>query len=391
MDISIYFEAVSIDFSTNDEEVNRLRMSSITQIYTSDSSFPNIDDVKLAIIGINEERGALDNKGCAEAPDEVRKQFYKLFAHWNKLEIADLGNIKNGHTVDDTYFAVREVVSELLNKNIIPVIIGGSQDLTYANYLAYENIGRVINIASVDPMFDLGHDEHELNTRSWLSRIILHQPNFLFNFTNIGYQTYFVDQDSLVLMKNLYFDVNRLGNVRADLEESEPMIRNADIVSIDVSSIRAADAPAGKYAGPNGFTGEEVCRICRYAGMSDKLSSIGFYELNPLYDIEGRSAQLVAQMIWYFLDGFVNRMDDHPDEDSENYIRFIVKIEDSEEDLIFLKSKKSDRWWMDISAYGKMSRKYIKHQFVPCSYIDYQQALNNEIPDRWWKVQQKLM
>lgn len=391
MDISIYFEAVSIDFSTNDEEVNRLRMSNITQIYTSDSSFPNIDDVKLAIIGINEERGALDNKGCAEAPDEVRKQFYKLFAHWNKLEIADLGNIKNGHTVDDTYFAVREVVSELLNKNIIPVIIGGSQDLTYANYLAYENIGRVINIASVDPMFDLGHDEHELNTRSWLSRIILHQPNFLFNFTNIGYQTYFVDQDSLVLMKNLYFDVNRLGNVRADLEESEPMIRNADIVSIDVSSIRAADAPAGKYAGPNGFTGEEVCRICRYAGMSDKLSSIGFYELNPLYDIEGRSAQLVAQMIWYFLDGFVNRMDDHPDEDSENYIRFIVKIEDSEEDLIFLKSKKSDRWWMDISAYGKMSRKYIKHQFVPCSYIDYQQALNNEIPDRWWKVQQKLM
>lgn len=391
MDVSIYFETVSSDFSSIDEEVSRLRISNITQVYTNESNFPELENVKLAIIGINEERGSLENRGCADAPDEVRNYFYKLFAHWNHLEIADLGNIKNGNTIDDTYYAVREVVSELLNQNIVPIIIGGSQDLTYANYLAYENIGRVINIASVDPMYDLGHDEHELNARSWLSRIILHQPNFLFNFTNIGYQTYFVDQDSLVLMKNLYFDVNRLGNVRADLEESEPMIRNADIVSIDISAIRAADAPAGKYAGPNGFTGEEACRICRYAGMSDKLSSIGFYEMNPLLDIEGRSAQLVAQMMWYFIDGFVNRKGDFPETDRDNYVRYIVHIEDSYDDLIFLKSKKSDRWWIDMSAYGKLSKKYIKHQFVPCSYLDYQQALKNEIPDRWWKVQQKLM
>jgi len=391
LDISIYFEIVSENFITETEEASRLRISDISDIYTKENDFPDLENTKLAIFGINEERGSINNAGCANAPDEVRKYFYPLFAHWNSVKIADLGNIKNGHTVDDTYFAIREVVSELLKNNIIPIIIGGSQDLTYANYLAYENIGRVINIASVDPVFDLGHDEHELNANSWLSRIILHQPNFLFNFTNIGYQTYFVDQDSLVLMKNLYFDVNRLGNVRANLEESEPMIRNADIVSIDMSAIRAADAPGGQNAGPNGFAGEEVCKICRYAGMSDKLSSIGFYELNPLFDIEGRSAHLLAQMIWYFIDGYMNRKGDHPESESENYIKFNVKIEDSEEDLIFLKSKLSDRWWMDVSAYSTLDKKYIKHQFVPCSYADYQLALKNEIPDRWWKVQQKLM
>ncbi len=391
MDISIYFEGVSDDFLIEGEEAGRHRLHNISSIHTTENGFPELEDVRIALLGINEERGCLENSGCAAAPDEVRKQFYNLFAHWNSIKIADLGNIRNGHSTEDTYFAVREVLSVLIQQDIVPVIIGGSQDLTYANYLAYENIGRVINIASVDPLFDLGHDEHELNSRSWLSSIILHQPNFLFNFTNIGYQTYFIDQDSLELMKNLYFDVNRLGNVRADLEESEPMIRNADIVSFDLSAIRAADAPAGKYAGPNGFTGEEACRICRYAGMSDKLSSIGFYEMNPLYDIEGRSAMLLAQMIWYFIDGYVNRKGDHPEEESDNYVRYSVEIEDSEENLVFMKSKKSDRWWMDISAYSKMSKKYIKHQFVPCSYIDYQQAMRNEIPDRWWKVQQKLM
>jgi len=391
LDISIYFEVVSEEFVTENEEASRLRMSDICDIYSKENNFPDLENAKLAIFGVNEERGALNNTGCANAPNEVRKYFYPLFAHWNSVSIADLGNIKNGHTVDDTYFAIREVVSELIRNNIIPIIIGGSQDLTYANYLAYENIGRVINIASVDPVFDLGHDEHELNSNSWLSRIILHQPNFLFNFTNIAYQTYFVDQDSLVLMKNLYFDVNRLGNVRADMEETEPMIRNADIVSIDMSAIRASDAPGGKNAGPNGLAGEEACRICRYAGMSDKLSSIGFYELNPLYDIEGRSAHLLAQMMWYFIDGYVNRKGDHPDSDSENYVKFNVKIEDSDENLVFLKSKLSERWWMDVSAYSTLDKKYIKHQFVPCSYADYEMALKNEIPDRWWKVQQKLM
>jgi len=391
LDISIYFEALSGKYLSGNDEASRLRLSDISSIYTEGDSFPDIANIRLAIFGINEERGAMENIGCAAAPDEVRKYLYPLFAHWNSVNIADLGNIKSGHSLDDTYFAIREVVSILLKNEIIPIIIGGSQDLTYANYLAYENIGRVINIASVDPLFDLGHDEHELNAHSWLSRIILHQPNFLFNFTNIGYQTYFIDQDSLVLMKNLYFDVNRLGNVRADLEESEPMIRNADIVSFDMSAIRAADAPAGKNAGPNGFAGEEACRICRYAGMSDKLSSIGFYELNPSFDIEGRSAHLLAQMIWYFIDGFVNRKGDHPDTESENYVKFNVKIEDTEETLVFLKSKKSDRWWMDVSAYSTMDKKYLKHQFVPCSYADYQMALNSEIPDRWWKVQQKLM
>lgn len=390
-DISIYFEALSQKYKTENTEAKRHRISDISIFYEKEGNFPSLEDVKLAIFGIKDDRACVENQGCENAPDEVRKHLYNLFAHWNQIQIADLGNIKRGNTIDDTYFAVGEVISELVKSNIVPIIIGGSQDLTYANYLAYENIGRVINIASVDPVFDLGHDENELNSRSWLSRIILHQPNFLFNFTNIGYQTYFVDEDSLVLMKNLYFDINRLGNVRADMEESEPMIRNADIVSFDMSAIKAGDSPAGKFAGPNGFTGDEACRICRYAGMSDKLSSIGFYELNPLMDINQRSANLLAQMIWYFIDGFANRKGDYPDLYSRNYVKFNVKIEASDENLVFLKSKKSDRWWMDVSAYSQLDKKYVKHQFVPCSYADYQMALKNEIPDRWWKVQQKIM
>ncbi len=390
MDISTYLEPLNLEKLQLSDDTGRHRLSVVVDMYKEENGFPDLDNIDVAIIGVGDDRATL-NKGCDNAPDEVRSWFYTLFSHWNNINIADIGNIKKGHRIDDTYFALKEVVSELLKNNIVALIIGGGQDLTYANYLAYENIGRIINIASVDPVFDLGHDEHELNSKSYLSHIILHQPNFLFNFTNIGYQTYFVDQDSLVLMKNLYFDTNRLGNVKADMEEVEPMVRDADILSIDISCIKHGEASAIDKPMPNGFTGEEMCRICRYAGMSDKLTSIGFYELNPAFDNNGESAHLYAQMMWYFLDGFSNRRNDFPENDSNNYVKFNVQIDDFDEDLVFLKSKKTGRWWMIVSSKDIVSQKYRRHQYVPCSYDDYQTALNHELPDRWWKVQQKLM
>lgn len=391
MDIEIYFEPISFDLSAYAEETVNFYVGNLIDPFTEAGQFPGLADIKIAIFGVNEDRKSLKNIGCAEAPDKVREQLYPLLSHWNNIKIADLGNIRQGNSVEDTYFAVKEVVATLIRQDILPIIIGGSQDLTYANYLAYKNIGRLINIAAIDPVFDLGQEEEDLNAHSYLSRIILYQPNFLFNYTNIGYQSYFVNRDALQLMKKLFFEINRLGNVRANIAETEPMVRNAELVTFDISAIRAADAPGSYYAGPNGLNGEEACHICRYAGMNDKLTSIGFYEFNPAYDIRNQTAQLVAQMIWYFLDGYANRQNDIPDKNSKDFIRFRVWLEDYKEELLFMKSKKTDRWWIDIPIKRKTGKGKLKYPYTPCSYADYQQALNQELPDRWWKLQQKLM
>jgi arginase family enzyme len=391
MDISEFFETIEVKDHSTEGEFRPGRLSDIIQAYTSERNFPSLENIDIAILGVKEDRNSSNNQGAAIAPDQVRTSLYKLYQGNYKLRIADLGNIKRGYEVEDTYFAVKTVISELLKAKVIPVIIGGTQDITFANYLAYESLGQIINIAAVDSCFDLGKAEQDINAKAYLSKIIMHQPNFLFNFTNIGYQTYFVDQDAIELMNKLYFDAYRLGYVRANLEEVEPFVRNADLMTFDISSIRQSDAPGNANASPNGFYGEEACQIARYAGLSDKLTSIGFYELNPTYDTGGQTAHLVAQMIWYFIDGFYNRKKDFPLKEKDAYLKYRVSIKDHKYEIVFYKSKKSDRWWMEVPCPTNLQSKYERHYLVPCSYRDYQTALKEEMPDRWWQVYQKLM
>ena len=392
MDISIFLDPVPEKCFGKSHRPGKKTLGETLSIYQSEDAFPDINMADIAVIGVKEERGAVDNHGCADGVDYIRKALYLLFNHWPELNIIDIGNVKIGREANDTYFALKEVLTELMKHKVIPVIIGGGQDITFTMYQVYEPIGKLVNIASIDPLFDIGNDQDVLNSHSYLSRIILHQPNYLFNFTNIGYQSYYVSAENIELMKQLLFEAYRLGTVREDIEQTEPLIRNANIVSVDLAAIRASDAPGVKNASPNGFTGEEACRMARYAGLNNKLSSIGFFEYNPHYDINSRAANLIAQMIWYFIEGFSKRIADTPNENNSNdFVRYNVQLDTVEDPLVFLCHKVSGRWWIDLLHSYDSKNTLQRHYYIPCSERDYEQALHNELPDLWWQFYQKLM
>ena len=378
-----YLNPVSNDVIDELSLYNDIRFGTSISIF-SEEHIPEITAAfDIAIIGVFEDRDAVNNSGTGSDFTIIRKELYKLyFGNW-QLKVVDLGNISKGNAISDTHFAVKEVVNFLLKKNIIPIIIGGSQALTYSLYRAYDDLEQTVNLVSVDNKFDLGKIDSDLNNRCYLSKIVMDEPNNLFNFSNIGYQTFFNSQEEIDLLEKLFFDSYRLGVVNQDIAMVEPIMRDADVVSIDISALRKTEAPANNNTTPNGFYGEEMCAILRYAGLSDKVSLLGIFEYNAHLDDSNQTAQLIAQMIWYFIEGVNFRIKEYPFESKKEYLKYIVPIDD---DVInFYKSNKSNRWWMEIP-----SNKFKKETLIPCTYEDYIEASNQSIPNRWWKTLKKL-
>lgn len=385
MELIEYFDKIDLDKLTICQKVKKNKYSLYHIDKNSKSqSITNLNDYKVAILGVPEER-IISNKGTAKAPDIIREKFYRLNQPEN-ARIVDLGNLKQGKTLNDTYIALSHVTSELIKLDIIPLIIGGSQDLTYGNFLAYKKLKKQINIVNIDARFDIGYITDDFDEDTHIGYIILRHGQYLFNYTNIGYQEYYVNKEEKKLINTLNFDALRLGNVRAKLKETEPVFRDADMVSLDISAVKQSEAPAFDDPSANGFYGEEICQLARYAGLSDKLSSFGIYNVNPKLDINNQTVNLCAQIIWYFIDGVTNRFLDYPVCELKKYTKYIVNFDSKEQNMIFYRNAENDRWWMEVPNPKQPSHKKI----IACSYHDYKMACEQEIPDRWIRNLQKM-
>lgn len=347
---------------------------------------PELEGARVAIFGVLEGRKSGDNEGCSEGPQRIRECLYRLTPHSHWQTTIDLGNLRPGVTEADTVAAVQSIVGELTQQGIVPVILGGGQDLTTAMYRALEPFGRPVQLVTLDSRLDFGADPDQGTSRNFMNDIILHEPNYLFNYTNIGHQGFLTDPDTLDLLEKLQFESVRLGQVTDRPDLIEPILRDADLVSIDVGAIRGCDHAAHAAAGPNGLDARTACQLARYAGMSDNLKAIGIFEHNPDLDNRDLGAQLIGQMVWHILDGIYAQKSDFPKCPLDEYAKYVVDLTDIEQAIVFYKSSRSDRWWMEIPYPHRKEQKHI----VGCSYEDYLEASEGKMPERWWKTVQKL-
>ena len=381
-----FLSPVSDVVLAHNELLSQQALGKKLKIHSEQNGIPDLEDVKLAIIGVRENRNDVNYMGEELNFDTIRTSFYSLFpGNWH-TGLADLGDIPAGATTEDTYYALRTIISILLEKKIIPIILGGSQDLTYANYRAYDLMSPMVNIVNVDSNFDLGDASVEMKNNSYLGKIILEQPYNLFNYSTIGYQTYFNAQEEIDLMEKLYFEAYRLGDVSHNINMVEPVMRDAHIVTLDLKSVRAAEVGAKQKYSPNGFNGKEICAISRYAGISNKVSSFGIYEYIITKELDA-TPMLISQIIWYFIEGVNCRINDDDFSNESNYQKYNVLIEDDE--LIFYKSIKTGRWWIEIPFLPNVNNKLKKHTLLPCTHDDYKEASHGKLPERWYKAYKK--
>ncbi len=343
-----------------------------------------LEGYHIAIIGVEDYRGYIANKGTEKGADEVRKQLYQCSAFTNGMQLLDLGNIKAGATYVDTLVAIVETLHELFKHNVITIIIGGDASLASAQFKAYEIFENQITVAQIASKVQWENSDVDIH-KTYLKDFFL--SSFLRKYNLVAYQSYFIQEKQLSFLNSKNHDVLRVGKIREHISEAEPLLREAAMVTYNINAVRYSDAPGQPDPSPNGLFGDEACAVVRYAGMSDQLMSIGFYDFNPDLDKSNITAKQLAQMVWYFMEGISLRRNDYPIVDENDFNTYMVQIDEAENDFIFLKSKKSDRWWLKI-IYDKKDLQ--KHVLVPCTYKDYLTALNNEIPERWMREWMRL-
>lgn len=363
-----FLEPINIYELSNDKGYRDTQLGRHINIY--EEEFPDIAEADLVIVGCGEMRGAgMENTQAANA---IRSEFYSLF-HWHKeVKLADVGNVKTGATLHDTYAALKAVVSELIEQKKRVIILGGSHDITMAQYGAYGSLGRIIEAVCVDARIDLNMDS-VLPADSFLMEMLCSEPNYIKHYNHIGFQSYMVHPTMLETIDKLRFDCYRVGKVKESMEEMEPVIRNANMMSFDVAAIQHAHAPANRLT-PNGFTGEEACMLMQYAGLSQNVSSIGIYGYIPNYDVHNLTAKQISHMLWYVMDGVHKSKQEAQLDNSNEFNEFHLAF--AEMETTFLQSKRTGRWWMQLPD-GK---------YMACSQYDYITAASNDIPERWMRA-----
>ncbi|MBA7529644.1 Formimidoylglutamase [subsurface metagenome] len=351
--------------------------------HTPDYELDDLSSFDIAIVGVPEDRNSY-NKGASLASDKIRAQLYQLNKVSDSVKIIDLGNLKQGNTFNDTYSALKEVFHTLLSNRLAVIVIGGTQELTIPIFQSLESIRSNINVTTIDRTIDIGKDSINNSAESYLPKILF-KKRTLFKYCSLGYQLHLTNADNIDLINKLYYDAYRLGEIRSNISIVEPILRDSDIISFDISSVRQSDAPAFYNPAPSGFFSEEACQLARYSGLSDKLSVFGLFEVNPKFDINNQTTNLASQIIWYFIDGFSCRKIEFPTSENKNFKTFIVGHSDLNYEITFYKSTVSERWWMEVP-----NPKKDEPILVSCSYADYQMACEQEVPDLWWKSFQKL-
>lgn len=324
----------------------------------------------LVLLFVSDFRGA---GGGAEILDfsPVRRLLYRLSALDFEVPVCDLGDLVSGRSIQDSHYAIQEVLSLCHYKNAVPLIIGGSADFAYSLFSALNFHYKEISYTQITNKVSLSGEGEEISEKNYLHRIFSTKNFSLKNFHLLGYQKHLNEEDSVKLIREVDFDIVRLAEMMNGTAGTEPFFRRADLVTLDCNAVESFSEPFSVQPQVNGLNRREVCAYMKEMGLSEKLKSAGIFN----FDFETGSLlnnQLLAQMVWYFIEG-VNIQRSHPKE--RHYETFYVMVDDS--DYTFKRDTFSGLWY-----FGSDDK---VENCISCSAEDYENAKKGHLNFRLLK------
>lgn len=315
----------------------------------------------------------------------IRDQLYRMGGITDNEDFYDLGDFRDGKTTADTLAGWTDVLFELGKRQKILIVLGHHSEGMSHTLNALNRLEHPVNLSVVSPDIHLVNDRAEADA-TYLNRLLTDPESQLFDYVHLAYQTYFCDPGVTELLDRLYFSHIRLGELRSDLREAEPHLRNSDMLAFSLAAVRHADAPGTRLASANGLYAEEACQLVRYAGLSDRLYILHLTDL-PDDAPEPVTANLTAQLIWHFVQALHQRKKDYPFTPISAYSKYIVSIPGTGHEVHFYRNPDGERWWLEV-PFPDPSR--ARSLYIACTEKDYHLACSGEIPERWLKNYQRI-
>ena len=328
-----------------------------------------IKEDSIVLLFVSDYRGA---NGDAEVQDftAIRKEFYQLSKLDFEVPLVDLGDLVSGKSVEDTHYILQEVLSACHSKRAIPVIIGGSNDFAFSLFSGLNFHQKDINYTQISNIISLKQSEN-IDEHTFLSKILGSKNFSIKNYHHLGYQKHLNEADSVKLIKEVEFDIIRLAEMMNSTEKTEPYFRKADLVTVNCDAIESFGDAFSMNPQVNGLNRREICAYMKEIGLSENLKSVGIFNYN-IYSENQLNHQLLAQMIWYLIEG-INIQQSHPKE--RQYEMFYVLIEDRQ--YAFKRDTFSNLWYFGDDENID--------NCIPCSRNDFDEAKKGWLSARFTK------
>lgn len=301
-------------FSKNDR--NDPRMGEI--VIKEQDHYSSAD---IVILGCPQDEGVSRNNGrtgAAGAPDAIRDQFYRLTPFGIKKSIFDIGNVLIENSLEKTHENQTVIVQQLLRDGKRVIVLGGGNDISYPDGVAMSEVfGPEWWIGvNIDSHLDV-RIAQERNSGTQFRQLLEEKHLLPSYFYEVGFQSHFCSPVYYEYIRSL--GVHRISlellrsRAEADLELKE-QIRQKFIghssslntfFSFDIDSVRSADAPGTSAPSPLGLRAGEFIQLVKYAASLANTKIIEFSEVNPNYDIDHRTAKLVAIGMHRFCSGSI--------------------------------------------------------------------------------------
>ncbi len=265
---------------------------------------------RLVILGCPQDEGVRRNQGrpgAAQAPGEIRRCLYRLTAPAElDFSLFDLGDTIIQPTLEETHRLQQSIVRRLIKDGKTVISLGGGNDISYPDCSALALVEPDLLAFNIDAHFDVRFDTPCNSGTPYyqlLEEAFIQPPNFyemgsLPFSTSAAHRRYLLEKGA-----NIYSldELQRQGIEATFQAILQKTAARAIFWGFDLDAVNAADAPGVSAPNPLGFSGRELCRLARLAGQDPRTRLVEFSEVNPLYDLDRRTARLVAAAIFSYL------------------------------------------------------------------------------------------